>query len=226
MLKLGVILGVVTAVSLLALAVFTAEGAPSQVSLVNQTPLVPSIQQTVSVTASFSLYSTQTPNGIDLQNQKIAYSVWQNGKAIVLNQTIATGVTSQPSSFLFTTTAVITFTVPAICSAGGCSGVADNVTVRAVALVPTYFGCPFGCLYSSAPVNVTFSNIPQYQTAQNPAGASFNTFGLVFVTPILLAVGVVLVALFALGPKYVPAGVFGIITLVAGFISALVFIWW
>lgn len=173
----GVVIGVmVAAMFALAVNAYVAQGAPSTPKAQLQTTLNPQSAQTLSILVTTQAYSTQPPNGIDLVPPKIVYSVYQNGKGILIQQTQALATTAGSLGQPYTMQTTLSVNVPGLCSTTGCIGQVDNITLAVTAQTSLFF-----TIYSAAS-NITFSNYQQYTTVQgnvsaNPGTFYFNLYG-------------------------------------------------
>jgi hypothetical protein len=137
----------------LVLVLFQAEGAPSQPGVALSGQLNPSTAQTVQVTFTNYLYSTQPPNSIVDLGTAVVYSVLvDNTTSLAFNQRAATS-TVAVSGQEYKVVATVSVAIPQLCSGTACSGFVENFTVSAYAAVSTYVG-----FWNSPTLTVSFSN--------------------------------------------------------------------
>lgn len=179
---------------------FTAQGAPSTPGIQINTPLNPSVSQTIQVLITTKMYSSQPPNSIDLLGSKIVYSAWAGTVNVAFHQSAAIGILSSSGGFLstvYTLGTTVTFTLGSSCVTAGCPGATSNFSVSAQAQVSTYFA---GTLFSPV-ANVTFVNNGQAggTTAADAPTSSYyyQVFG-----PVTLAAAIVLLLVGIVGPRW------------------------
>lgn len=196
----------------IAVQVFTAQGAPSQPTVALESSLTPGAAQTVTFVVSSNVYSFQPPNSIDLLGAKAQYSVWQNNATVVNGGTSSLAV-SASSGDLYTMTTTIQVTLGSICSGAACSSSQDKVAIHAVALVSTYDG-----LYQSPSVNYTFQpGVPPVVTqgSASPASAPDATYLINTLGAVLAGSALLLFIAYAAGPRLWAEPVIAVLALVA-----------
>lgn len=155
--------------------------------------------QTVSFQFTALMYSTPSPNTIWLEGQHVTFSVWQNGKIVVSNQTVALTVISS-SGFVYTVQGSADVTLPQVCSGSGCAAAEENVTVSSYVIVQSWLSTyqsptSVATFYANAPLPTQPVGAPNPATpgAPDPAGWYLELFVPLTVAGLLISIAAIIV---------------------------------
>jgi hypothetical protein len=208
--KVGVWIGVLLLVVVMAIASFVAQGAPSAPGISLSGQYNPAITQQMTISLTSQIYSTQSLNTVSSLGAKFVVTVTQGTSSILYQHQYAAGFLgySSPGNPLSAQVIgmTVTVTIPAACSSV-CP--TENLTVSAYAIAQGVVGL------SSPTTTVVFTPTQQSAAGVAAAPANYASYALGFWTPVLIAIAAISGAIYWGVGKHPIAGLVTVVATVA-----------
>lgn len=215
----GGILGIL-AFGLIVFSLFWATGAPSSPTGTLSGQINPAQAQSLQLTLTSQVDSTIAPNSINQLGQTFVVTVTEtnsNGGKTTIFQNQHVGAAAQVSQWpTFNLTATITVNTVAVCSGSGCAGAISNITVTAQALT-------WGGGLASPTVTMVFSSNGAYTSVPAVGPVNTNSYVQQFVGPMLMGIGIAVLAVSTSVAPHKVAYVVGGALVVFGVVITLLF---